>query len=184
MPPRVILIDGYNVIRRTPSLAVAEHDGGLTAGREALLGRIVGAFVRCPDRIIVVFDGAGPAETCVRLPGVPNGQVIYSQRDVTADDVLARLQMELLDCQVETISSDAAVRRAAIAYGATPLRVESLAARLNQPPKHLRQRQRAKQGARQRWETSDEDGEPIRASRKGNPHRAPRQRRRAPRPRW
>ncbi|HEX6121559.1 MAG TPA: NYN domain-containing protein [Ktedonobacterales bacterium] len=187
MPPRVILIDGYNVIRTTPGLAVAERNGDLAAGRTALLRQLTSTFARCPDRIIVVFDGAGPAEACERLRGVLNGQVMFSRRGETADTLLLRLAAELGDTAITAITlitNDAEVRQAAVASGAAPLRSDALAARLNQAPKYLRQHQRAKQGLRQRWETSDEDGEPIRVSRKGNPHRAPRQRNRAPHPRW
>ena len=184
MRPRAILIDGYNVIRTTPSLAVAERGGALAAGRAALLDRVAGAFARCPDRIVVVFDGDGPASTCERLRGVPNGQVMFSRRGESADTLLLRLAVELGDAAITLVTSDAEVRRAALAYGATTLHSDALSTRLNQAPKLLRQRQRAKRGALWAERQSDEDGEPFRVSREGNPHRAPRQRRRGARQRW
>ena len=49
MGTRAILVDGYNVIRKTTGLAEAERVGGSAAGREALLALIASAFVgqRC-----------------------------------------------------------------------------------------------------------------------------------------
>jgi predicted RNA-binding protein with PIN domain len=184
MRPRAILIDGYNVIRTLPGLANAERNGELAGGRRALLDCIAGAFARCPDRIIVVFDGDGPVTACERLRGVPHGQVMFSQRGETADTLLLWLTIELGDSEVTLITSDEEVRRAAAAYGAATMRSDALGARLNQAPKLLRQRYRGKQGLRQRWETADEDGEPIRVSRKGNSHRTPHRRNRGPHHRW
>ncbi len=176
MTRHAILIDGYNVIRTTPGLAVAEQRGDLAAGRAALLGRLAAAFARSTERIYVVFDGAGPAESRHSIPGLPHGRVVYSRLGDTADALIFRMQMsdELRDFQVVVVSSDEEVRREAARCGAATHRAEALAAHLNRAPKSLRQRQRARLGAT--WDNTpvDEDGEPIRRSRKGNAHRAPR----------
>src|SRR5579871_1949325 len=59
--PRTILIDGYNAIRRTPSLAAAERIS-LEEGRAALLVQVVARYRATPHTVIVVFDGSGETE--------------------------------------------------------------------------------------------------------------------------
>ena len=67
MGPRTILIDGYNAIRNIPALAAAERLS-LRDGREALLAQVVARYRHTPHRVIIVFDGDGPAETTQPLP--------------------------------------------------------------------------------------------------------------------
>ncbi|MBF6589550.1 MAG: NYN domain-containing protein [Ktedonobacterales bacterium] len=179
MGPRTLLIDGYNVIRTTPSLAAAESRGGLVAGREALLARLVAACARWPDEIVVVFDGGAPAETTAPLRGLSRGRAIFSRADDSADNVIKRLAREAraLGRVVSVITNDGEVRTTAAAYGASPIRSDVLARRLNQAPKDLRQRQRHKESLQRRWDASESDGEPRARSRKGNPRQAPRRRR-------
>ena len=54
----IIIIDGYNLIRRTPALLDIEARG-LEAGREALLDRLFLYKGGRQDDITVVFDGPG-----------------------------------------------------------------------------------------------------------------------------
>src|SRR5262245_2928996 len=60
--PQTILIDGYNVIRRTPALAAAERQS-LAGGRDALLTALSATYRHTAHRVVVVFDGDGAAET-------------------------------------------------------------------------------------------------------------------------
>jgi predicted RNA-binding protein with PIN domain len=179
MGQRSILIDGYNVIRTSPGLSVAEERGGPPAGREALLGQLAGSFGQSADRIFVVFDGNGPTERRIKLHGVPHGHVIFTSSYETADDAIKRLcyTEEIARHAVVVVSSDAEVRREAGSSGAVAMRSEHLMRHLNQTPTYLRQRQRAKLGATWRDRSDENDGEPIPPSRTGNPHRAPRRRR-------
>ena len=86
-----IILDGYNVIRQWPELAMLDR-GDLQAGRDALL-RELQAYRRARGhRITVVFDGrerGGFSETAESVAGIT---VRYSKRGETADTVIARLE--------------------------------------------------------------------------------------------
>ena len=62
----MFLVDGYNAIRRIPSLLNAEKGAGLAAGRRALVATLVASGILRSSRVIVVFDsaegGAGPPD--------------------------------------------------------------------------------------------------------------------------
>ena len=68
MRSRVILVDGYNVIRHAPELLAAERRS-LASGREALLAQIRATYQSATHRVIVVFDGDGPARDALRSRG-------------------------------------------------------------------------------------------------------------------
>src|SRR5262245_15724917 len=93
MRARVILVDGYNVIRHAPELLAAEQRS-LETGPEALLPQIRPAYHMSPHRVSVISDGDGPAETRSALMGLARGQVIYTACGVTADTVIVRLAEE------------------------------------------------------------------------------------------
>ncbi len=80
-PQKHILVDGYNVIRRTPALANAERKS-LENGRSALLLQLRARYATAPYNITVVFDGSGPTETRERQGCL---QVIYTASGVSAD---------------------------------------------------------------------------------------------------
>jgi predicted RNA-binding protein with PIN domain len=176
MEPRTILVDGYNVIRRTPGLAAAERVS-LQAGRDALLASLRASYRHTPHRVVVVFDGDGERESTQPIPGLPRGQVIFTCHAELADQVIERLAAA--ECQqgwlVTVVSDDLEVRTSAAAAGAGMARVEHLHARFNQPDKYQRHLARHRQHVRSQWEA--EDDEPSRGDRAGNPHRAPRRRR-------
>lgn len=175
MDPKLILIDGYNVIRNMPGLAAAER-GSLSAGREALLAQVHAQFRQTPHRVIVVFDGDGPDETRQGLGRMSRGQVIFSPRGVKADTVIGRLAAEARSDGVQAVvcTNDLGVRIDTAASGATSRSVAELGRTLNAAPKYIEKRIRHQQAIRRQWETSDEEATP---SRKGNPRRAPKRRR-------
>ena len=88
-----IIVDGYNVIRQWPALAMLDR-ADLQSGREALL-RELGSYRRNKGhRITVVFDGreqGGFSEATQHVGGVA---VRYSRQGETADAVIARLARE------------------------------------------------------------------------------------------
>ncbi|HEV8193163.1 MAG TPA: NYN domain-containing protein [Ktedonobacterales bacterium] len=175
MDPKLILIDGYNVIRNMPGLAAAERSS-LSAGREALLAQVSAQFRHTPHRVVVVFDGDGPDETRQGLARMSRGQVVFTRRGVTADTVIGRLAAEARsDGQfVVVCTNDLAVRTETAAFGAKSAGVSELGRTLNAAPKHLEKRMRHQQAVRRHWE--DADDEPARP-RKGNAHRPPKRRR-------
>jgi predicted RNA-binding protein with PIN domain len=180
MGSRVILVDGYNVIGHAPELLAAERRS-LASGREALLAQIRAAYLRASHRVIVIFDGDGPAETRSALAGLAHGQVIYTARNVTADAVIVRLAAEerLRACDVVVVTRDADLRRHASEHGATPVRPEELRTKIQDAPRDVAQRARHRVAIRSAWEIDADDDDERRTPdrRRGNPRKAPRTRR-------
>lgn len=178
MRSRVILVDGYNVIRRAPELLAAERRS-LASGREALLAQIRATYQSAPHRVIVVFDGDSPAETCLALAGLARGQVIYTARGVTADAVIVRLaaQERLRSDEVVVVTRDADLRRHAGEHGAASARPEALRARFHDAPRDVAQRARRRAALRSAWDSDPDDEPPAPDRRHGNPRKASRKRR-------
>lgn len=195
---QLILVDGYNVIRNTPGLKRAEAIS-LEHGRTALLERLTARYRHTPHRVVVVFDGDGVAESVQPVRAWSRGQVIFTRRDETADEVICRLAANVANpthapgadvaeyamMQTVVVSDDFEVRQGASSRGATPARVGELTNRMGQAPRHL-----AKQATHRIFVRSqlaaDADEEPAHRQhpRKGAAHHAPRRRGRTPEPRW
>ncbi len=83
-----LIVDGYNAIRRIERFLAEENEGGLEAGRDALLMALEAYGATTGMEITVVFDGGGrPASDgdvgrAARFAGV---DVIYSRRGQSAD---------------------------------------------------------------------------------------------------
>ena len=61
-----IIIDGYNLIRQSPTLSRLDRQD-IASGREALVARLAAYRKLKPHRITVVFDGAqAPAFAAAR----------------------------------------------------------------------------------------------------------------------
>jgi predicted RNA-binding protein with PIN domain len=123
-----IIVDGYNVIRQWPELAMLDR-GDLQSGREGLL-RALQAYRRAKGhRITVVFDGreqGGFSETTESAAGI---HVRYSRRGETADAVIARLVAEG-GAGAVVVSSDRDVAATARRFGAATLPAEDFITRL------------------------------------------------------
>jgi predicted RNA-binding protein with PIN domain len=180
MDRRLILIDGYNVIRRTPSLAAAERHS-LRAAREALVGLVVARYRGTPHRVAIVFDGQGATESISALRCGVGSQQVYSAAGITADEVIRRLVDEARGVWGERItvySDDWAVASHAASQGADAGAVGDLTQHLAQGPRHLRHRAQH-HGYLRRCERDDEE-DATGASprpREGSAHKAPRRRR-------
>jgi predicted RNA-binding protein with PIN domain len=173
--PRLILVDGYNVIRNTPGLLAAERTS-LAAGRDALIAQIAAKYRHTPHRVIVVFDGDGPGETVQSLGARARGQIIYTQRGVTADDVIQRIvRGEHTWGGAIVVTQDLDVQLGVEAAGAASARPHELAARLNAPPTDLAKRAQHRQAVRSQLDERDAY-EPRSGPKKGNGKRAPRKR--------
>jgi predicted RNA-binding protein with PIN domain len=82
-----IIIDGYNLIRSLPELAVLDR-ADLTAGREVLLQGLCSYRARKGHALVVVFDGS--ASAFFPSPPARHGMtVVFSRPPQSADDVLA-----------------------------------------------------------------------------------------------
>lgn len=177
MDPTLILIDGYNVIRRTPSLAAAERHSLLTA-RETLVAQVVTRYRGTPHRVIVVFDGQAATESVLPLRCGVGSQQMFSPAGTTADVIIRRLVEAAEDdwgAHIVVFSDDWEVGQHAISRGTSARPVGDLTQRLNQAPRHLHHRAQHHAYLRQRA-ADDARGSP-RQPRKGNAHKSPRQRR-------
>jgi uncharacterized protein len=146
------LIDGYNVIRRSPELGSAERQS-LEAGRQALCRLLARAARARGDQFTVVFDGAGGGG----VAGGADVRVIFSSARESADRVLARLASQ----GGAVVSNDREVRRAAARAGAIAITTDEFLSRLDatsEPPTG-------------EGEDRDEPDDEPRRSKKGNPRR-------------
>ena len=148
------LIDGYNVIRRSPDLSSRERES-LEAGRQALC-RLLGQAARARgDQFTVVFDGAGGGGSA----GMQGVRVIFSSARESADRVLARMAAE----GGAVVSNDREVRKAAARAGAIAITTDEFLPRLEAAAPPARSPE---------WsEGRDDQDEVASRPKKGNPRR-------------
>jgi predicted RNA-binding protein with PIN domain len=114
-----IVVDGYNLIRQWPELAMLDR-GDLQSGREALL-HLLQAYRRARGhRITVVFDGREHAALSDRAESAAGIDVRFSRRGETADSVIALLVAQGGGSMV-VVSSDREVAATARKHGAATL---------------------------------------------------------------
>jgi len=116
MSERLIIVDGYNLIHRTPSLRPGQ-DRTMAASREKLINLLAWAFGAGDARFIVVFDGAMEGGRDQRSERV---EVRFSRPPDSADDVIRRLVEERVDRvdRLTVVTADLEVARHARAMGA------------------------------------------------------------------
>ncbi|HET7877111.1 MAG TPA: NYN domain-containing protein [Methylomirabilota bacterium] len=147
------LVDGYNVIRRSSELAARERES-LERGRRALIGLLSASARDQRDQFTVVFDGAGPGGSGL---GAARVRVLFSSARGSADALLAQLARP----GDAVVSSDRAVQAAARRAGAVAVSADDFLARLSARPA----------GAPTAEADKDEEQEPARGPKKGNPRR-------------
>ena len=113
---RLVIIDGYNLIHRTPQLRPGE-ERSLQESREKLLNLLSWMMGGNDVRFIVVFDGAhhgGRDESHGRI------DVRWSRPPRTADDVIRDLVEQMVDRvdRLTVVTADLEVARHARAMGA------------------------------------------------------------------
>lgn len=115
MSERLVIIDGYNLIHRSPGLRPGP-ERTLEQARDKLLNLLAWAFGTGEARFVVVFDGAelgGSAERSGRV------EVRYSRPPRKADDDIRALVEERVERErVTVVTSDLEVARHARAMGA------------------------------------------------------------------
>ncbi|MFP4193423.1 MAG: NYN domain-containing protein [Desulfosalsimonas sp.] len=85
-----LIIDGYNLIRRSARLSLAEAEG-LEPGRQALIDRLA-AYKRIKGhKITVVFDGAANYEDLSRGTSEKGIRIRFSQSGQSADSVIKKM---------------------------------------------------------------------------------------------
>jgi len=153
------LIDGYNVIRRAPELASRERES-LEAGRHALCSLLSAVARASGDTFTVVFDGIDAGGTAGAGASVA---VIFSSARESADHVLARMART----GGAVVSNDREVRRAAERAGAVVVTTDQFLARLDEARRPLGEMTTSPDPESEK----DEDDDPRRETRKGNPRR-------------
>lgn len=153
------LVDGYNVIRRSPELMARERMS-LEAGRAALCLLLGQAMRVTGDEFTVVFDGAHAGGAASVGGGV---RVIFSSARETADRVLARMARQ----GGAVVSSDREVRQAAARAGAIAISADDFLARVEAA---ARRAAPSRPEATAAPDKDDREDLPARP-RKGNPHR-------------
>lgn len=137
-PPKVLLVDGNNVIHAWPEL-LELHRRRKENARDLLCRDL--AILQDTDfaRVAVVFDGRGSKIESVAGPG--QVQVFFSDAAHSADSVIERLATKYaarFDVQVAT--DDRAIQNHAEAAGAQWFSTSSLRDRIDRANRNLRDR--------------------------------------------
>jgi len=113
---RLILVDGYNLIHRSPQLKPGP-DRTLGEAREKLVNLLSWAVGSGDANFLIVFDGA---EGGGQERGRGRVEVIYSRPPEKADDTLRRLVEDRIERveRLTVVTSDLEVARHARAMGA------------------------------------------------------------------
>ena len=116
MTEHLIVVDGYNLIHRTPALRPGPGRT-LEEAREKLLNLLAWAFGTGEAHFIVVFDGVRGGGRDHRSARV---EVRFSRPPATADDVIRRLVEERVERveRLTVVTADVEVARHARAMGA------------------------------------------------------------------
>jgi predicted RNA-binding protein with PIN domain len=176
----LILIDGYNVIRRSDALARAERRS-LQHGRDTLIVQLAARYSRGPYHIMVIFDGAGNAETREARYGMT---IIFTRDGETADSCIVRIAQEAqAQGKRVTIATDDREIRDAISHLQPDVQAQSaseMGDQLNAPPKLLAKQYKHRSAVRRiiaDRDSIDNDPEVRRQARQsGNPRRSPKKR--------
>lgn len=124
-----LIIDGYNLIRRSPMLR-REDEVALELARESLLERLRRYKRIRSHRITVVFDGASRTGA-PSSPGQEKGiRVVFSGRNETADAVIKRMS-EKEGGKLTVVTSDRDLGRYAASYGAVVIDAEEFEGKLD-----------------------------------------------------
>ena len=118
--PRLILIDGYNLVHRSEELKPGPNRT-LRESRDKLINLLSWVLGTGEAHFLVVFDGAEVASTSAKEEGGSGRvEVRYSRPPDKADDLIRRLVEEKIDRveRLTVVTSDIEVARHARAMGA------------------------------------------------------------------
>jgi predicted RNA-binding protein with PIN domain len=111
-----IIIDGYNLIRRSPELAGLDRQD-LQSGRDGLVDMLAAYKKLKPHKITVVFDGTAEPSLYGSRDRAKGIAIRYSHGGESADDVIRRMARRD-KAKALVVSSDREVMTAAEAAGA------------------------------------------------------------------
>jgi predicted RNA-binding protein with PIN domain len=114
-----IVIDGYNLIRQSPSLSAAEQQS-LEQGREALVERLVSYRKFKHHRITIVFDGAEAYDLGERRTRWKGIEIVFSRPGELADSVIKRMASRERE-RIIVVTSDREISDFANSQGAATI---------------------------------------------------------------
>ncbi|RPH52822.1 MAG: hypothetical protein EHM85_01595 [Desulfobacteraceae bacterium] len=117
--PLHIIIDGYNLIRQSPSLSSLDRRD-IQLGRRALLDLLASYKKIRPHRITVVFDGISDSVYSSDKEKIKGIEVRFSRRPDSADTVIKELASGYRE-KALVVSSDMDVVRFAEAKGSATI---------------------------------------------------------------
>jgi len=126
--PTHLVIDGYNLIRRSPSLSVLDKKE-LQKGREELIRRLAVYKQARPFPITVVFDGWNQPDLWGSRTFQQGIRVVFSRTGQKADDVIIQMAREMRE-KAMVVTSDREVQAAAERHHATVIPSEAFEQRM------------------------------------------------------
>lgn len=105
---KILLVDGYNVIRSTPPYQHLAETDDLDSARAALVSDVA-AFAHGDWRATVVFDAGGNPHSDGVAHDVAGVSVVFSRHGLEADSVIERLARAAREAgeEVVVVTSDA-----------------------------------------------------------------------------
>lgn len=120
----MLLIDGHNLIGRTPDLSLQREE----EAREAVLRRVAAAKGSGGERVVVVFDGNRPGSAKEsRFGGI---RVVFSPAGRTADEEILRRLGKTNPRTTRVVTSDRDLAARALGLGAAVVSCEAFLGRL------------------------------------------------------
>ena len=131
-----LLVDGNNVIHAWPDLLKLHHQRGGLA-HEELCRRLATLYDATGERVVVVFDGrGGKLQEDRETVGL---QIIYTDGDRTADDVIERLATKYAATYSLTVATnDVPEQDLVVAVGGFAISVDSLRSRIETAETQIR----------------------------------------------
>ncbi len=166
---RDILVDGYNVIKRSPSFH-ALVTKNLEVARQQFVTQLVNRYRHTPHRVTVVFDGSDAREQVQYERRI---RIIYSRHGETADSVIARLAADARaeGREVEMYSDDREVQQSVARQGGDVRTTVQLTDQLHAAPRDVARRarhriaMRKKYGLDPMYYSSDDEDDEVESSR-------------------
>ena len=170
-----ILVDGYNVIKRSASFQ-SLGARNLEYAREQLITQLINRYRHTPHRVTVVFDGSDVHEQVQHKQRIC---IIYSRHGETADSVIARLAATARTegRTVEMYSDDREVQQAVSQRGGEIRSTEQLTDQFNAPSRDVGRRYKHRMAIRKKYALDpmyyddDEIEAPHSPGKKKNSHR-------------
>lgn len=120
----MLLLDGHNLIGRTPGLSLEREE----EGREILLRRVGAAWGSGRRQVVVIFDGNRPGSAKETAFG--GLRVVYSPEGRSADEEILRRVARSRRGQATVVTSDRRLAQRALDLGAGVESCESFLSRL------------------------------------------------------